>query len=181
MYKLDKPYTLRQRTDFISKYEQSLGLTIIELDNSLIALEPNEYINQDGNIELDNNYNIKTLNDIKNNKLEENNNIAKYVKYNTVFTINIQDKLCEFDTSLETQLNLLTAYAITSSGYIYGGFITKNNIELDLTLNDTILILTKFVEHSNVAPVWNAYRQLINQAKDIESVENIIIDYKLNV
>lgn len=181
MYKLDKPYTLRQRTDFISKYEQELGLMLKELDNSLVALEPNEYIDDDGNIKIDNTYDKKSLEEIKDIKLKENNIIAKYIRRNTVFTVVVQNKLCEFNTSIETQLDLLTAHVLTSAGYIYGGFITNNNIELNLTLDDTILILTKFVEHSNIGPIWNTYKQLISQAKDINTVENIIIDYKINV
>ena len=106
MFKLDKPCTLQQRTDFIHEYEQIQGLIIQETPEALIAL--------DKEIEE------PTLADIRASKLDENK--AMYIKnrYNTTFTLTIQGKICEFKTDIETQLNLLTAYAITSSGYIYG-------------------------------------------------------------
>lgn len=167
MFKLDKPCTLQQRTDFIHEYEQIQGLIIQETPEALIA--------------LDKKVEEPTLADIRTSKLDENE--AMYVKnrYYSTFTLTIQGKICEFKTDIETQLDLLTAYAITSSGYIYGGYLTENEIELNLKLEDVITILAKFVQVSNVGPIWLTYKQLINKADNIETLKNLNIDYKLNV
>lgn len=41
-YKLNKPYTEKQRVDFIVEYNHNQGLTIEETSNALFALEPFE-------------------------------------------------------------------------------------------------------------------------------------------
>ncbi|MBR2525783.1 hypothetical protein IKE67_04900 [bacterium] len=41
-YKIEKPYTERQKVDFIVQYNHNRGLLIEETDTQLIALEPNE-------------------------------------------------------------------------------------------------------------------------------------------
>ena len=48
-YKLQKPYTDKQRADFVVQYNHNLGLIIETLDGDLYALEPDEII-QDGNV-----------------------------------------------------------------------------------------------------------------------------------
>jgi hypothetical protein len=47
MYKLNKPYTTKERAHFIVTYNHNKGLTIEETDKALYALEVNE-IMQDG-------------------------------------------------------------------------------------------------------------------------------------
>lgn len=46
-YKLAKPYTQKQRNDFLSKYHRQMGLRTLETSKYLFALEANEYIEND--------------------------------------------------------------------------------------------------------------------------------------
>ena len=57
-YILEKPYTQKQRNDFIVEYNHNLALKIVENENALFALEPNE-IFIDGEIIVDENYEAK--------------------------------------------------------------------------------------------------------------------------
>ena len=45
-YELKKPYTLEQRMQFLSDYNDDLGLQIRETDEYLFALEPNEMMGE---------------------------------------------------------------------------------------------------------------------------------------
>jgi hypothetical protein len=75
-YKLEKPYTSKQRADFIVEYNHNKGLTIEETDKALYALEPWESLNGDTVIDNTDEYNkeqaelkradlVQTLYDIK--------------------------------------------------------------------------------------------------------------------
>ena len=52
-YKLEKPYTDKQKADFIVKYNHNTGLKIVESNTALCALEAWEEVNENGDI-LDN-------------------------------------------------------------------------------------------------------------------------------
>ena len=110
-------------------------------------------------------------------KYLENEEKSDYARYNQNFTVVIQEKECVFDTSSKTQTDLLTAFAVCSTGLTYDGWITNNGIELNLTLDDVSLISASFKELSNVYPKWNYFKKLIDKAKSIEELEKIIIDY----
>ena len=107
----------------------------------------------------------------------ENNTKAEVARYNQNFTITIQGKDCTFDTSRGTQSDLLTAFAVCSTGATYDGWITNNGVELNLTLEDVALIANTFKELSNVYPKWNEFNIMIDNAATIEELEAIIIDY----
>lgn len=54
-YKLEKPYTDNQKTDFIVEYNHQKGLKINETETALFALEANEII-VDGAVQTDPDY-----------------------------------------------------------------------------------------------------------------------------
>lgn len=110
-------------------------------------------------------------------KYQENDAKADEKRYNQEFTITIQDQDCTFDTSSKTQADLLTAFAVCSSGETYEGWVTNNGIELDLTLEDVALISGTFKELSNVYPKWNEYKKQIDDATTASEVNSIVINY----
>ena len=111
-------------------------------------------------------------------KYEENNQKADAKRYSQEFTITIQEQECVFDTTEKTQTDLLTAFAVCSTGATYDGWVTNNGIEIDLTLEDVALISATFKELSNVYPKWNEYKTLIDNAETLEELNAIVIDYE---
>lgn len=113
----------------------------------------------------------------KADKYAENDFKASEARYNQEFILTVQDKICLFDTSEQTQRDLLTAFAVCSTGATYDGWITNNGVELDLTLEDVALVSATFKEKSNVYGKWNEYKQAIDNAETIAYVEGININY----
>lgn len=70
-YKLEKPYTDRQRADFVVKYNHNQGLIIEETDTAFYALEPDE-IMQEGVPVKNPDYETQQLETAKEAKLLEN-------------------------------------------------------------------------------------------------------------
>lgn len=114
---------------------------------------------------------------MKNDKYLENDEKAKEARYNQEFTITVQSRICTFDTSAQTQADLLTAFAVCSTGETYNGWVTNNGVELDLTLEDVALISNTFKELSNVYGKWNQFKELIDAAQTVADVQAIDIDY----
>ena len=112
-------------------------------------------------------------------KQAENDFKASRARYNQEFTIKLHNRNCLFDTSEQTQRDLLTAFAVCSTGATYDGWVTNNGVELDLTLEDVTAISTVFKEKSNVYGKWNEYNTAINGAETIAELDNIIIDYEV--
>ena len=120
----------------------------------------------------------KSIDDIKQEKCITNDSKASEARYNQEFTVTIQDKECLFDTSEQTQRDLLTAFAVCSTGETYDGWITNNGIELNLTLQDIAIISQVFKEKSSVYQKWNEYKMAIEQAKTIDELQEIEISYE---
>jgi len=114
-------------------------------------------------------------------KYEENDKKAEEARYSKEFYVTIQEQECLFDTKAQTQADLLTAFSVCSTGATYDGWITNNNITIDLTLEDVVVISTKFKELSNVYPHWSYYQTLIDNAQTLTEVEAIVIDYNINL
>lgn len=70
-YKLEKPYTDKQRADFVVKYNHNQGLIIEETDTAFYALEPDE-IMQEGVPVKNPDYETQQLEAAKEAKLLEN-------------------------------------------------------------------------------------------------------------
>lgn len=162
---LQKPYTKDEYMDFIVEQNHHLGYEIRETENSLQAwgyTEEEQFIK------------AKQL------KYEENDTKASKARYNQEFELEIQEQLCVFDTSEQTQRDLLTAFAVCSTGETYDGWVTNNGVVLNLTIEDIALISQVFKQKSNVYGKWNEYKTLIDEATTIEEVQAIVIDYGVN-
>lgn len=148
------------------------GFTKVEYtaDKYILSDDETEYILYDD---------VKELNKAKQLKYEENDTKASEARYNQEFELEIQEKLCIFDTSEQTQRDLLTAFAVCSTGETYDGWVTNNGVVLNLTIEDVALISQVFKEKSNVYGKWNEYKQAIDEAETIEEVQAIIIDYNI--
>ena len=120
-----------------------------------------------------------SLEELRQEKFNENTIKANESRYNKTFKINIQNKICEFDTNITTQIDLLTAFAVCSQGEIYKGWICNNGVDIDLTLEDVIQISENFRKLSNVYPQWKEYQYAIKDAKTEEELENIQIEYEV--
>jgi len=113
----------------------------------------------------------------KADKYAENDFKASEARYGKEFTVTVQNQDCVFDTKQTTQADLLTAFAVCSTGATYDGWVTNNGVELDLTLEDVALISATFKEKSNVYGKWNEYKQAIDNAETIANIEEIVINY----
>ena len=112
-------------------------------------------------------------------KIAENDTKASKSRYSKEFTVTVQNQECVFDTKQTTQADLLTAFAVCSTGATYDGWVTNNGVELDLTLEDVALISATFKAKSNVYDKWNEYKQVIDSAKTVAEIEAIDIDYEV--
>ena len=159
---LEKPYTDIQRVDFIVSNNHQKGYEIRETETELQAwgMDINDLF-------------ILT----KSNKYVENDKKANEARYNQEFTLVVQEQECLFDTTEQTQRDLLTAFAVCSTGETYNGWVTNNGVELDLTLQDVVMISSVFKEKSDVYGKWNEYKTAIDEAKTLEELEEIEIDY----
>lgn len=142
-----------------------------------IQADPLYYIYDNGQIIVNPNYDADKLESAKTDKYSENDMKASEARYNQEFTLTIQGQECVFDTKATTQADLLTAFAVCSSGATYDDWVTNNGIQLDLTLEDVALISTTFKEKSNVYLKWNEYKTAIDEAETIADIERIIINY----
>ena len=69
-YKLEKPYNLIERADFVTKYNHEMGLSIEETETALFALEDNEII-ENGMPVINPNYEKEQAEKQKQIRLEE--------------------------------------------------------------------------------------------------------------
>lgn len=159
---LNKPYDEIDKLDFIVTNNHQLGYEIKETETALEAWG----LTEEENLTL-----------AKKNKYSENDEKAKDARYNQEFTITVQEQECVFDTSAQTQADLLTAFAVCSTGETYDGWVTNNGVELNLTLEDVTLISNTFKELSNVYGKWNQFKEQIDAAQTIADVQAIDIDY----
>ena len=180
----------RENFSKVDEYLNVLGITEIggiEEGYILVSKELGEEIKEDvlrfkikdGKIirKTDEEYNKDILEQAKAFKYFENENLSNVTRYNKEFSMIIQDKICVFDTSSTTQADLLTAFAVCSTGITYDGWITNNGVELNLTFEEVASISSKFKELSNVYPKWKYFKDLIDKAETLEDVEAIVIDY----
>lgn len=142
-----------------------------------IYLNQEQYIYKNGKIVKNPKYNKEQLEKAKAEKYLENDKKASQARYSKEFTITLQEQECVFDTSQTTQTDLLTAFAVCSSGATYDGWVTNNGVELNLTLEDVALISQTFKAESDVYHQWNEYKSAIDSASTIEDVESIDIVY----
>ena len=176
-YKLEKPYTDTQRADFIVEYNRKNGLRIEETGKNLFALEPNEII-VDGEPVINPDYKKEHFEKVKALKLKEAETKCSERRYNQIFTVELQEQECEFDTTEQTQSDLQTAAIVTSSGGTYDNWVTNNGVVLNLTMQDVQTVFAQFF--LLVSPLYTKqleYIQQINACTTSEEIEAIVINY----
>ena len=160
--------------------EQSQGKEIVFYDGEVFTAPYGLYYLDENKIwhkKDETEYEQEQLTKAKQVKYQENNTKSDNARYNNEFSITLQGKECIFDTSQKTQADLLTAFAVCSTGTTYDGWITNNSIELNLTLEDVVLISIKFKQLSSVYQKWKYYKELIDNAQTINEVNAITIIY----
>lgn len=105
-YKLEKPYTDKQKADFIVKYNHNQGLIIHETNDTLFALEVDEIIQDEQPIKNPN-YQIEQLEKLRTSKFTEINT-AKEQAFKSGFYFNNQHFDCDdrAQTRLSAQLTI---------------------------------------------------------------------------
>lgn len=158
-----KPYGEKEKIQFIVEYNHNLGYEIRETELALEAW------GKDTN---------EVFQATKEAKLNENDTKADEARYNKTFSLELQDMICEFDTTQKTQSDLITAFVTCSSTQgCYEGWVCNNGVVIDLSLEDVVLVSNIFRELTNVYPLWNHYRNLILGCTTVEELNNINIDY----
>lgn len=158
---LKKPYSENQRIDFIVENNHKLGYEIKETDEELEAWG------------ADNNDLLKQA---KLNKISEND-IAR----DTTLNQGVVYKQVLFDSDTDQKVNLLATVSTMSSEDKITWF-AKDNIPLECTKKDLYNIGSLITQLHSFC--WNKnaqIKQLINEAKTIEEVEGIEIDYTMSI
>ena len=155
---LKKPYTEKERVDFIIEYNHKLCLLINETETELQALGLDKE---------------ERLQQYKQNKISENDRLRDEklnggVTYNNVL----------FDSDTDQKINLLATYGtMTDDNTIvwYG----KDNQGLLCTKNDLLAIGNLITKLHSYCWENNAYiKEQINNAKTMEELDSIDISYE---
>ena len=112
-YKLDKPYTDEQRTDFIFRYNQDCfgeghNCSIEETETALYALEPNELL-VDDEVIINPEWDEIQLAERKKERIQENNNLRDTALLGGVTYQNVL-----FDSDTDQKINLLATVSTMS-------------------------------------------------------------------
>ena len=165
--KLNKPYTEKQKLDFIVELNHRCGFEIKETDLALEAW---------GNTEQE------ALENIKQAKYKENDEKAKQARISQEFTVTLNDVELLFDTTRETQQDLLTAKDFLSAGIEKYDWWDNNGTHYEFTNVDEILTISSiFMEKANIYPIWSYYKNLIDEASSKQEVEGIYINYNIKL
>lgn len=120
----------------------------------------------------------KHLAEVKELKIQEAYVKCNEKRYNQTFIVELQNQECEFDTTEQTQGDLLAADSVTSKGFMYNNWVTNNGVVLNLTAEDVLIIYQTFF--SLISPLYSKqlyYVEQINACTTAEEVEAIVIDY----
>lgn len=124
------------------------------------------------------NYNSEKLKEAKNIKLQENRYKLQEKRYGQTFTVMLQGQECVFDTSEETQRDLQTAALVTSSGLTYDGWVTNNDVTLNLNNQDVQTVFSAF--YQLVSPLYQKdleYKTIIENSQTIKELESLSFIY----
>lgn len=189
-YKLDKPYTDKQRADFIVKYNHNKGLDIQESDIALYALEANEQWNEQTKLpEINPNYDDEQLAKAKlQAKQASAVNLSLIKDLTFQFTPTVRGKLLiQTPTmSLRDVITNFKTFAETSRGIPANSFRyydgngdqqpspEMRNYDVDL------LYFQMFYVYTLLDKTYAQYEVQYNNAKTIDEVNAIVatIDYQ---
>jgi len=148
------------------------NLTNIEETDEEYVLDGDEYVPKNEEWEQEHFEEVKAL------KLKEAETKCAEKRYNQTFTVELQEQECEFDTTEQTQRDLLSADSVTSKGLVYPNWVTNNRVTINLTAEDVLVIYQTFF--SLISPLYSKqlyYIEQINACTTAEEVEAIVIDY----
>lgn len=175
-YKLEKPYTDKERADFVVLYNHNQGLIIVETDTALYALEADE-IMQNGVPIKNPNYAAEQLEAEKAKRLEENKEA-----YNAALKAGVTYKNALFDCDtlaavrVMGQMAAMQAMAISEEPTIdwfdYDYQPVTLTTEEFLELAGLITLNTRRIETLNCG-----FNTAISGAESIEELEAINISY----
>ena len=164
---LNKPFTEKQKLDFIVNQNHRCGFEIKETETAIEAW---------GNTEEE------TLKKMKDAKYLENDEKAKQARVNQEFTVTLNGVDLLFDTTRETQQDLLTAKDFLSAGVEQYDWWDNNGTHYPFTSEDEIIsVSTIFMEKANIYPMWSYYKNLIDNASTIQELDDIHIDYDIDL
>lgn len=175
-YKLEKPYTDKERADFVVLYNHNQGLIIVETDTALYALDADE-IMQNGAPVKNPNYAAEQLEAEKAKRLEENKEA-----YNAALKAGVTYKNALFDCDtlaavrVMGQMAAMQAMAISEEPTIdwfdYDYQPVTLTTEEFLELAGLITLNTRRIETLNCG-----FNTAISGAESIEELEAINISY----
>lgn len=178
-YKLQKPYTLQQRFDFISSYSLK-GLRFEETKKYIYALEPWEELQGDVVIDHKKEWEEEQLKNAKEKKYQEAN-----IKANDF--LDGGNALYELEPTkhieaTDKNIGKLHAYVNAIEKGLYKTIIwnTKEDELIELNTEQIWQILAGIaIVQSNVWTIqYPEYVKQIEKAKTIEQVNSIVIEYK---
>ena len=165
--RLNKPYTEKQKLDFIVECNHRCGFEIVETETALEAW---------GNTDQE------ELEQAKNTKYEENDERAKKARVSQTFTVTLNNVDLLFDTTRETQQDLLTAKDFLSAGLEKYDWWDNNGTHYAFTSVDEIITISSiFMEKANIYSIWSYYKNLIDNAETTQEVKEIDLDYNINL
>lgn len=184
-YKLEKPYTDRERADFVVLYNHNQGLIIEETDTALYALEADE-IMQNGVPVKNPNYAAEQLAQAKAAKYKEANEGARaYLESGEALYELEAGKNIE---ATDGNIGKLSAYAL---GFITGQLGAGDVVYWNTKEDETIALTQEQLGSALAglgavqAEVWNvkfpAYLEMIEACTSADEVRGIVVDYSLPV
>ena len=126
---------------------------------------------------LNENYEEEKLASLKTKKELDNDKALAEARCSHTFSVVVQGALCMFDTKPQTQEDLNSAAISTSFGTPWM-WTTNNRVTIALTQQDVILIAAKYNQVVNPdIDKWTQYAESIHNAKTIEELNEITLDY----
>lgn len=175
-YKLEQPYSITERTDFLVEQEQKNGRIIVETEDAMYALEPWEKF-ENGQVVDDENYPLRVLESGKVKKLAENKEAYELaLKSGVVF----KDTLFDCDTL--AAVRVMGQLVATQSAAI----AAEETIEwFDYNYKPVTLSIPEFMELAGLITLNTrrietlncSFNTAIQSAETIEELEMIEIDY----
>ena len=164
---LNKPFTQKQKLDFIVIQNHNNGYEIKETETTLEAWGDTEE---------------ETLKKLKEAKYKENDQKAQQARVSQEFTITLNESELHFDTTRETQQDLLTAKDFLSAGAEKYDWWDNNGTYFAFTSEEEILqISAAFMEKANIYPIWSYYKDLIDKATTKQELEGLYINYNIKL
>ena len=160
---LNKPYTDKQRIDFIVEQNHKKGYTIEETDDALLAWGKSDE---------------EILEQTKFEKQAENTRLAKLAVENG----HVVFKGAEFETNAQTVGDLTaTMLLMQASEIAIYMWLSKDDQVVELTIEDFGTLGGLIAEYKNT--IWQekyiTYKTQIEQAQTVDEVNNINLDYSL--